>query len=269
MIRHTASIHGVPRSGTSWLGQILNSSPDVVFRFQPLFSYQHKGALDENSSGESIQRFFDDILHTDDAFVLMRDPKIHVGYPDPVKNENPTHLIFKSVRYHHILPNLLEKIPDHKVVAIIRDPRGVIDSWCRAPREFDSEWNLDEEWRHASKKNLGRREEYFGYKKWKEATTLFMTLKKRYPERVLVIRYLDLHESTSETITEILGHIQLSHSHAIDEFIQHSKGSLIDDPNSVLRAGHRHDAWRNSLPRDISDAIETDLKGTELEVFIS
>lgn len=265
----TVSIHGVPRSGTSWLGQILNSSPDVAFRFQPLFSYRYKGALNNHSSAEEIQSFFMDILNTDDAFVLMRDPKIHVGYPNPIKNEEPTHLIFKNVRYHYILPNLLDKVPSHKAVAIIRDPRAVINSWYHAPREFEHSWKLAEEWKFASKKNLGRVEEFFGYEKWKEAATLFMALRERYPERVLIIRYQDLHESTSETITEILGHIQLSHSHAIDEFIQHSKGSLIDDPNSVLRAGHRHDAWRNSLPRDISDAIETDLKGTELEVFIS
>jgi hypothetical protein len=268
MSLNTVSIHGVPRSGTSWLGQILNSSPDVAFRFQPLFSYRHKGALNEQSSTKEIKSFFEDILNTDDAFVLMQDPKIHVGYPRPVKNVDPSHLIFKNVRYHHILPNLLERIPSHKVLAIIRDPRGVLNSWYHAPREFDPSWILNEEWRYASKKNLGRIEEYFGYEKWKEAAILFMALRDRYPERVLIIRYQDLHESTYETITEILGHIHLSHSHAIDEFIQHSKGSLIDDPNSVLRAGHRHDAWRNSLPRDISDAIEKDLKGTELELFI-
>ena len=33
------AIFGVPRSGTSWLGQIFNSSPMVAYRFQPLFSY--------------------------------------------------------------------------------------------------------------------------------------------------------------------------------------------------------------------------------------
>ena len=36
------SIHGVPRSGTSWLGQILDSSPKVRYKFQPLFSYAFK-----------------------------------------------------------------------------------------------------------------------------------------------------------------------------------------------------------------------------------
>lgn len=269
MIRHTASIHGVPRSGTSWLGQILNSSPDVAFRFQPLFSYTHKGALDEYSNSEEIQSFFDSILHTNDQFVLMRNPKIHVGYPDPFKNANPSHLIFKNVRYHHIIPNLLEKAPRHKVVAIIRDPRGVIDSWSRAPREFDPAWRLKEEWRYGYKKNLGRIEEYFGYEKWKEAAELFTDLQTNYPKRVKVIRYIDLHEKTNETVQKVLDHIELQKSEAINAFISESKGLLIDDPNSVHRGGHKHDAWRNRLPSSISEEIVDELSDTVLEQFLT
>ena len=37
--KHIVGVHGVPRSGTSWLGQILNASKKVNFKFQPLFSY--------------------------------------------------------------------------------------------------------------------------------------------------------------------------------------------------------------------------------------
>ena len=42
------AIHSAPRSGSSWLGQILNSSPKVCFRFQPLFSYAFKDYLNDN-----------------------------------------------------------------------------------------------------------------------------------------------------------------------------------------------------------------------------
>ena len=40
-MRHLA-LFGCPRSGTSWLGQIFNSAPDVAYRYQPLFSYEFK-----------------------------------------------------------------------------------------------------------------------------------------------------------------------------------------------------------------------------------
>ena len=55
------AIHSVPRSGSSWLGQILNSSPKVCFRFQPLFSYAFKDYLNEKSSQEDIMTFFEQI----------------------------------------------------------------------------------------------------------------------------------------------------------------------------------------------------------------
>ena len=45
------AIHSVPRSGSSWLGQILNSSLKVCFRFQPLFSYAFKDYLNEKIKG--------------------------------------------------------------------------------------------------------------------------------------------------------------------------------------------------------------------------
>ena len=56
------AIFGVPRSGTSWLSQIFNSHPDVAMRFQPLFSYSHKGRVSEDSSSEEISEFFDELV---------------------------------------------------------------------------------------------------------------------------------------------------------------------------------------------------------------
>lgn len=39
---HKIAIHSVPRSGSTWLGEILNSSANVKYCFQPLFSYKFK-----------------------------------------------------------------------------------------------------------------------------------------------------------------------------------------------------------------------------------
>lgn len=37
-------VAGVARSGTSWIAQILNSHPDVCFRFQPFLLMNSKDA---------------------------------------------------------------------------------------------------------------------------------------------------------------------------------------------------------------------------------
>ncbi len=53
------AVHGVPRSGTSWLSEIFNSSPRVLFKYQPLFSYVLKDFLNPGSSREEIGAFFE------------------------------------------------------------------------------------------------------------------------------------------------------------------------------------------------------------------
>ena len=82
LIENIIGIHGVPRSGTNWLGQIFNSQPNVNFKFQPLFSYAFKDYLDENSTEEEIQQFFEEIAISDNYFLSLKDTVIHQNYPD-------------------------------------------------------------------------------------------------------------------------------------------------------------------------------------------
>src|SRR5258705_10876641 len=89
-------IHGVPRSGTSWLGQIFNSHPQVAFRFQPLFSYAFKSYLNLNSSKVEMDDFFERIFLSDDYFINMKDSEIHKNYPVFQKNPQPQVLMYKE-----------------------------------------------------------------------------------------------------------------------------------------------------------------------------
>ena len=92
------AIHSVPRSGSSWLGQIFNSSPSVCFRFQPLFSYAFKDYLNKESTMEDILRFFEVIARSNDDFLLQKD-KVYSGeYPCFDKKEQFSHIVYKEVR---------------------------------------------------------------------------------------------------------------------------------------------------------------------------
>ena len=71
-----SAIHSVPRSGSTWLGEILNSSPYVKYCFQPLFSYQFKDFLDEYSSKKDVDRFFSMLSDTDDDFICQNAQRI-------------------------------------------------------------------------------------------------------------------------------------------------------------------------------------------------
>src|SRR5436305_252996 len=97
------AIHGAPRSGTSWLGQLFNSSENVAYRYQPLFSYAFKQRLTSTSTRREIELFFDDLLFTEDDFVLQRGAASLAGYSLEFEKAEITHLVYKEVRYHCVL----------------------------------------------------------------------------------------------------------------------------------------------------------------------
>ena len=74
-------IAGVARSGTSWLGQLFNSSPQVRFSFQPLFAYEFKNRVTEDSSTEDFRSLIDDIYNTQSSFLNQEDKRDSGEYP--------------------------------------------------------------------------------------------------------------------------------------------------------------------------------------------
>ena len=106
---HVVSIHGVPRSGTSWLGKIFSAHSNVTYRFQPLFSYRFKDRINLDSNKDDVQSFLQELYEVnDDAFVL--GTWLKVEEPDmPVlqKEDCPPFMVMKEVRYHHLIEKLL------------------------------------------------------------------------------------------------------------------------------------------------------------------
>ena len=74
--KNIIAIHGAPRSGTSWLGQLFNSSPQVAYRYQPFFSYAFRGRIDTGSDVASLRGFFADLLDGDS---IRKKPHILKG----------------------------------------------------------------------------------------------------------------------------------------------------------------------------------------------
>lgn len=261
-------IHGVPRSGTTWLGAIFDSSLNVAYRNQPLFSYAFKSYLSENSSKMDIDNFFQGILKTNDDYILQKEGK-RKGFIPIFKKEFITHIIYKEARYHNVLLNLLGKDPDVKVIGIIRNPKSVISSWYFAPKEFNKlEWSLFEEWKYANLKNKGLKEEFYGFNKWKEVAELFLKLMKDYPDRFYLINYSELLTQTEKIIKDTFGFCKLEYLEQTKEFIDSSKKfDLSEDAYSVYRKNQVDDKWKESLPSEISNEIDFDLAGTILEQF--
>ena len=137
-------IFGPPRSGTSWLSHIFNSHPEVALRFQPLFSYGHKGGLSPTSNADEISAFFDAILHSSDPFALMQTEG-QKKYPAFLKADRATHIVFKETRYLNVVRNILECSPDVLIIGIVRNPLATLASWMGAPKEFLASWDIHAE----------------------------------------------------------------------------------------------------------------------------
>src|SRR5437016_5521169 len=115
------AVFGCPRTGTSWLGQLLNASEHVAYRFQPLFSYEFKDWFGRHGTDErSIAAFHAALADATSDFVLqdLKPPK-----------RAPTHLVWKEVRYHQLMPALLEHAGLDRLVYLFRAPVDVINSW--------------------------------------------------------------------------------------------------------------------------------------------
>lgn len=262
---HYVAIHSVPRSGSSWLGQIFKSSPHVEFRYQPLFSYAFKNYLTPISSRERIFEFMTGIHESEDDYIHQRIKEVYVEYPDLGQRRDVTHLVWKEVRFHHILRNLMKELPELKLIGLVRHPCAVLDSWLHSPREFKPGWDTDLEWRDAPSKNLGLPEEFNGFTKWMEVTAMFLEFEREYPDSFRIVRYADLNAQPQDTVLELFKFVGLPFEEKVAAFIRESRSMEGSDANSVYRLARPDDRWMSRLPVHIADAIlsEAALAGYE------
>jgi Sulfotransferase family len=260
-------IHGAPRSGTSWLGQLFNSHEQVAYRFQPFFSYAFRGRIRASSDPVEICRLFDDLYETHDPFVIRSGDGTLTRELPEFEKVSPTHMVYKEVRFHDLMEPVLTAIPHAKLIGIVRDPLQVIESWIAAPREFKPEWSVTIEWRNAQSKNAGLPENWYGFERWKALAQLFLELEKRFPDRFTIVRYADLVNDTVGRIETLFRFIGLSPTNQTIGFIRDSTSRDDGDPYGVYRArrGERH----RHLPDEIREAVCRDLTDSDLTRFMS
>tara|TARA_R110001583_G_scaffold18565_1_gene73745 strand:+ start:1889 stop:2701 length:813 start_codon:yes stop_codon:yes gene_type:complete len=263
------AIHSVPRSGSSWLGEIINSSPEVVYKFQPLFSYAFKDALGVFSTTEDVSFFFQQLKASSNEF-LDQTADRESGKKPVFQKRSPQVIAYKEVRYHHILENMLAVDPSLKLVALVRNPLEVLASWHEAPREFrhDLGWSFKEEWRSGASKNAGRPEEFFGYDCWKEAAIIFHRLASIYPERVFLINYKDLTSDTYGYVKGLFRFVGLEFSSQTEKFIKHSTNQTVEGDYSIYKGRVNNKLWESVLSKDIIDFIFSDLEGSDLITYL-
>jgi hypothetical protein len=263
-----AWISGMPRSGTTWLSQIFSSSPDVRLKFCPLFSYEFKNALDEESSADDWRKLFQDVYATNSEFLdqdYLRNKGLIPAFTD--KNENPQHLVIKSTRFHNLIPHILRLHDQIRFVHVVRHPCATIHSWLTNPNEFPREADPMKEWRTGScrKTDAG---EYWGFDDWKFVTSQALRLRELYPHRFRILRYEDLVQDTKKCVKELFEYCAIPYEKQTNEFIEHSHSKHDENNRSVFKNPRLSKPWLQKLDQSIISACLSELQSTELEEFL-
>jgi hypothetical protein len=258
-------LHGAPRSGTTWIGQILNSAPETAYRFQPFFAYAFRPRADAARTPQALDALLDAITTTDDDFVLQRGDRRLARRELAFEKTAPTHLVYKEVRYHHLLPQLMQ-LPRFTGVGIVRNPYDVLSSWVNAPREFDPAWDFAEHWRHAPAKNAGRPEEFYGYEGWKRAALVFREMAAEHPGRFHILDYDAVVRDPLREMAALFGALGLPFGTQVEAFIASSTSSDDGDPYGVFRSGETARGDPRLTP-EIRDWIARDLEQSGLASY--
>jgi len=258
----------MPRSGTTWLGQIFASSPDVRLKYCPLFSYEFKNILDENSSQEQWKNLFLAVWQTNSEFLdqeHLRKKGLIPNFED--KSEQPSHLVIKSNRFHHLVPYMLKLGMNVKFIHIVRHPCATLNSWMNNPSEFPENADPLKEWRTGRCRKMGIGE-YWGFDDWVSISQQAIFLNEKYPGHHQIVSYEDLVRETEKETKRLFSFVGLLYSEQTQKFIElsHSRHDL--HHHSVFKDPKQQQSWKYSLDPAIAKACIEEIKGTDLEQFL-
>ena len=132
------SLHSCPRSGSSWLTAIFNSHPNIKIAYQPLFSYEFKNIINNNSSEKEFNIFIQKLYNTNNKFINMNED-YQGGYPK-YKKEYINTIFMKNVHHHNLIEKFIKLNPNIKIIGLIRNPINVINSQIYANKEKLIDW---------------------------------------------------------------------------------------------------------------------------------
>lgn len=262
-----AWISGMPRSGSTWLSQIFASSPDVRLKSCPLFSYEFKNALDENSTVDQWNMLFSKVYTTKSEFLDQDHLRKHGLIPHfKDKKKYPRHLLIKSNRFHNLTPYILKLNAQIRFVHIIRHPCATIYSWLSNPREFPGHADQLEEWRTGKCRKNGPGE-FWGFDDWKKVTTQALSLSEQYPDRHKIVRYENLVKNTENQARELFQFLHIPFEKQSLDFIALSQSRHDDNKHSVFKKAELKDKWEKKLDIAIIEQCMNEIRDTALEQF--
>jgi hypothetical protein len=206
---------GTQRSGTTLLTRILSSHPNLYIQNELPMDDLFEGPLNKEILLKRIvAKVFD--IHK----VLL-----------PIEKEGELLWGWKEPLLTYELDALVRCFPDSKYVLIIRDGRGVVNSY------MDNRWGLGTT-------------AYTGALRWQKEVALQMAFAKKTQEKCLTIRYEDLVQNLPETLVQLCGFIGVEFSNQMLEFHNQKLDFKVnrENVNTTKPADQSHsDKWRKAL----------------------
>lgn len=259
---------GMPRSGTTWLSQIFESSPDFVVRLSPNYSYPLKNQIDIDASRCDWSVHLSAALVTDDPFMTQnwrRETGELKAFPSRSLSA-VKRLAVKDTRFHSLYLLAMELFDEAQLIYLVRHPAGALNSWWRS-KEFPADADLDNEWRSGSCRKREGAGEYWGFDDWCSLTELYLNLERQAPERYRLCRYETLVRHPEQVVDKLFAFAGHELQPATREFLWDSQSRHDERTYSVFKDPSVADRWRSELPEAIQEAIRVELAGTPLEGF--
>ena len=260
---------GMPRSGTTWLSQIFESSSDFVVRLSPPYSYDYRHTLGVRSGPDEWRTILRGAVESDDRFLTQNWRRETGELPDFADNKaTATRLAVKDTRFHALYEAGMGALPGARTIYIVRNPGAMLWSW-RTCKEFPADADFRDEWRGGDCRKHDGDGEYWGFQDWLDLTTRYQQRAAAEPERYLVVRYEQLVMRAQETAALMFDFCGLPLRQASEEFVQASQSAFDPRPYSVFKGRALREGWRQELPADIYSAIEQETAAAGLDRMLA
>ena len=261
---------GMPRSGTTWLSQIFESSPDFVVRLSPNYSYTLKNQLDLGASRNDWSAQLSAALVTSDPF-MTQNWRRETGELETFPSRplwTVGRLAIKDTRFHSLYQRAMELFDEAQLIYLVRHPAGAINSWWRS-KEFPDEAGIASEWRSGACRKKEGPGEYWGFDDWCSLTDRYLHLARQAPSRYRVCQYEILVRNPERVATELFAFAGYDLCPTTREFLLDSQSRHDDRTYSVFKDPSVVDRWRSELPEAIQETIRIELAETPLARFAS
>jgi hypothetical protein len=206
---------GTQRSGTTLLTRMLSS--------HPLLYIQNELPMDGLFTGPLVK---ENLLRR----IVTKISDMH-GVSLPIENGHKPMWGWKEPLLTYELDTLERCFPDSKYILIIRDARGVVNSY------MDNRWGLGTT-------------AYTGALRWQKEVALQMAFAKKMQGKCLTVRYEDLVQNLPEVLLQLCEYIGIEFSTQMLEFHNQKLDFRVnrENINTTKPADQSHiDKWRKEL----------------------